>query len=83
MEDKSRAAAEKTRNAINNLSGSTKENAERNRLAKKSFKEMAEPLMLEAIRQSKFTNNDATRLLVRSRETPDHPRKVPTPARYS
>lgn len=41
MEDKSRAAAEKTRNAINNLSGSTKENAERNRLAKKSFKEMA------------------------------------------
>lgn len=41
MEDKLRAAAEKTRNAINNLSGSTKENAERNRLAKKSFKEMA------------------------------------------
>lgn len=41
MEDKSRAAAEKTRYAINNLSGSTKENAERNRLAKKSFKEMA------------------------------------------
>lgn len=41
MEDKSRAAAEKTRNAINNLSGSTKENTERNRLAKKSFKEMA------------------------------------------
>lgn len=41
MEDKSRAAAEKTRNAINNLSGSTNENAERNRLAKKSFKEMA------------------------------------------
>lgn len=40
-EDKSRAAAEKTRDAINKLSGSTKENAERNRLAKKSFKEMA------------------------------------------
>lgn len=41
MEDKSRAAAEKTRDAIKQLSGSTKENAERNRLAKKSFKEMA------------------------------------------
>lgn len=41
MEDKSRAAAEKTRDAIKNLSVSTKENAERNRLAKKSFKEMA------------------------------------------
>ena len=34
-----------------------------------------EPLMLEAIRQSKFTNNDATRLLVRSRKTPDDPLK--------
>lgn len=41
MEDKSRAAAEKTRDAIKQLSGSTKENAERNRLAKKSFKNMA------------------------------------------
>lgn len=30
-----------------------------------------EPLMLEAIRQSKFTNNDGTRLLVRSRQTPE------------
>lgn len=37
--------------------------------------ERLEPLMLEAIRQSKFTNNDATRLLVRSRETPDDPLK--------
>lgn len=41
MEDNTRAAAEKTRDAIKQLSGSTKENAERNRLAKKSFKEMA------------------------------------------
>lgn len=41
MEDKTRAAAEKTRDAIKKLSGSTKENTERNRLAKKSFKEMA------------------------------------------
>lgn len=40
-EDKTRAAVEKTRDAINKLSGSTMENAERNRLAKKSFKEMA------------------------------------------
>lgn len=40
-EDESRAAVEKTRDAINKLSGSTMENAERNRLAKKSFKEMA------------------------------------------
>lgn len=32
-----------------------------------------EPLMLEAIRQSKYTNNDGTRLLVRSRETKDMP----------
>lgn len=40
-EDKVRAAVEKTRDAINKLSGSTMENAERNRLAKKSFKEMA------------------------------------------
>lgn len=40
-EDRSRAAVEKTRDAINKLSGSTMENAERNRLAKKSFKEMA------------------------------------------
>lgn len=41
VEDKARAAVEKTRDAINKLSGSTMENAERNRLAKKSFKEMA------------------------------------------
>jgi hypothetical protein len=34
-----------------------------------------EPLMLEAIRQSKYTNNDGTRLLVRSRETKDMPFK--------
>lgn len=40
-EDKVRAAVEKTRDAINKFSGSTMENAERNRLAKKSFKEMA------------------------------------------
>lgn len=40
-EDKARAAVEKTKDAINKLSGSTMENAERNRLAKKSFKEMA------------------------------------------
>ena len=39
------------------------------------LRERLEPLMLEAIRQSKFTNNDATRLLVRSRETPDDPLK--------
>ena len=39
------------------------------------LREKLEPLMLEAIRQSKFTNNDATRLLVRSRETPDDPFK--------
>lgn len=37
------------------------------------LREKLEPLMLEAIRQSKFTNNDGTRLLVRSRETPDDP----------
>lgn len=37
------------------------------------LRERLEPLMLEAIRQSKFTNNDAIRLLVRSRETPDDP----------
>ena len=36
------------------------------------LRERLEPLMLESIRQSKFTNNDATRLLVRSRETPDN-----------
>ena len=41
VEDKTRAAAEKTRNAINKLSDSTSENAARTRLAKKSFKEMA------------------------------------------
>lgn len=39
------------------------------------LREKLEPLMLEAIRQSKFTNNDATRLLVRSRETPKDPMK--------
>jgi len=39
------------------------------------LRERLEPLILEAIRQSKFTNNDATRLLVRSRETPDDPLK--------
>lgn len=39
------------------------------------LRERLEPLMLEAIRQSKFTNNDATRLLVCSRETPDDPLK--------
>ena len=39
------------------------------------LRERLEPLMLEAIRQSQFTNNDATRLLVRSRETPDAPLK--------
>ena len=32
------------------------------------LRERLEPLMLEAIRQSKFTNNDATRLLVRRRK---------------
>lgn len=41
----------------------------------KMLRERLEPLMLEAIRQSQFTNNDATRLLVRSRETPDAPQK--------
>ena len=39
------------------------------------LREKLEPLMLEAIRQSEFTNNDGTRLLVRSRETPDAPLK--------
>ncbi len=39
------------------------------------LREKLEPLMLEAIRQSKFTNNDGTRLLVRSRENPDAPLK--------
>ena len=39
------------------------------------LREKLEPLMLEAIRQSKFTNNDGTRLLVRSRETPKDPLK--------
>lgn len=39
------------------------------------LRERLEPLMLEAIRQLKFTNNDATRLLVRSRETPEDPMK--------
>lgn len=31
------------------------------------LRERLEPLMLEAIRQSKFTNNDGTRLLARSK----------------
>ena len=39
------------------------------------LRDRLEPLMLEVIRQSQFTNNDATRLLVRSRETPDDPLK--------
>ena len=39
------------------------------------LRERLEPLMLEVIRQSQFTNNDATRLLVRSRETPEDPLK--------
>lgn len=39
------------------------------------LRERLEPLMLAATRQSKFTNNDATRLLVRSRETPGDPMK--------
>ena len=39
------------------------------------LRERLEPLMLEAIRQSKFTNNDATLLLVRSMKTPDDPLK--------
>ena len=42
------------------------------------LRERLEPLMLEDIRQSQFTNNDATRLLVRSRETPDAPLKYNT-----
>lgn len=33
------------------------------------LRDRLEPLMLEAIRQSKYTENDGTRLLVRSRET--------------
>lgn len=36
------------------------------------LRERLEPLMLEAIRQSQFTNNDATRLLVRSRDHARH-----------
>ena len=39
------------------------------------LRERLEPLMLEVIRKSQFTNNDATRLLVRSRETPEDPLK--------
>lgn len=39
------------------------------------LRERLEPLILEVIRQSQFTNNDATRLLVRSRETPEDPLK--------
>ena len=39
------------------------------------LRERLEPLMLEAIRQSKYTNNDGTRLLVRSREAEDMPFK--------
>lgn len=37
--------------------------------------ERLEPLMLEAMRLSKFTNNDGTRILVRSREADDKPFK--------
>lgn len=37
-----------------------------------------EPLMPDEIRQSKFTNNDGTRLLVRSRKTSDDPQKYNT-----
>lgn len=39
------------------------------------LRDRLEPLMLESIRQSQFTNKDAIRLLVRSRETPDDPLK--------
>ena len=39
------------------------------------LRERLEPLMLEAIRQSKYTNNDGTRLLVRSRDLEDEPFK--------
>lgn len=35
------------------------------------LRERLEPLMLESIRQSKYTNNDGTRLLVRSRDSKD------------
>lgn len=37
------------------------------------LRERLEPLMLEAIRQSKYTNNDGTRLFVRSRDSKDQP----------
>lgn len=37
------------------------------------LRERLEPLMLESIRQSKYTNNDGTRLLVRSRDLEDEP----------
>ena len=37
------------------------------------LRERLEPLMLEAIHQSKYTNNDGTRLLVRSRDSKDQP----------
>lgn len=40
-ENKAKIAAENASKEVRNLSGSTKENTERNRLAKKSFKEMA------------------------------------------
>lgn len=40
-ENKAKVAAENASKEVRKLSGSTKENAERNRLAKKSFKEMA------------------------------------------
>ena len=39
------------------------------------LRERLEPLMLEAIRQSKYTNNVGTRLLVRSRDLEDEPFK--------
>lgn len=39
------------------------------------LRERLEPLMLEAIRQSKFTNNDGTRILVRGRDADGRPFK--------
>ena len=39
------------------------------------LRERLEPLMLESIHQSKYTNNDGTRLLVRSRDLEDEPFK--------
>ena len=39
------------------------------------LRERLDPLMLESIRQSKYTNHDGTRLLVRSRDLEDEPFK--------